>query len=288
LRSVFKVLSYIQIHPLLWLIIALAIVTGHFIELSLFLLIVIIHELGHAVAASYLSWRIKRIYLMPFGGVAEIDEHGNRPIKEEAIVILSGPLQHVWMMALAFLFHQFSWMPPHLYEKFIEFNMMVLIFNLLPIWPLDGGKLVYLWRSMKEAFPLAHRRTMAISSASLLVFTLIVLILQPFNLNIWVIIAFLSFSLYFEWKQSRYVFVRFLLERYYGKKIDFQVLKQIHVSEDESILHVLQKFQRGYKHLIIIEKEDNESAQLDENEILHAYFTEKMLSAKIGELLYPY
>lgn len=286
--NVFKVLSYIQIHPILWLIIALAIVTGHFIELALFLLIVIIHELGHAVAASYLSWRIKRIHLMPFGGVAEIDEHGNRPIKEEAIVILSGPLQHVWMMGLGFLFYQFSWMPPHLYEKFIEFNMMVLIFNLLPIWPLDGGKLVYLWRSMKEPFPLAHRRTMAISSASLLLFTLIVLILQPFNLNIWVIIAFLSFSLYFEWKQSRYVFVRFLLERYYGKKIDFQVLKQIHVSEDESILHVLQKFQRGYKHLIIIEKEDNESAQLDENEILHAYFTEKMLSAKIGELLYPY
>lgn len=217
-----------------------------------------------------------------------MDEHGNRPIKEEAIVILAGPLQHVWMMGLTFLLFQISWVPLELYQKFIEFNIMVLIFNLLPIWPLDGGKLIYLWRSLKESFPLAHRRTMAISAVSLLLFTLIVLALQPFNLNMWVIIAFLSFSLYFEWKQSRYVFVRFLLERYYGKKIDFQVLKQIHVSEDESILRVLQKFQRGYKHLIIIEKDDNESAQLDENEILHAYFTEKMLSAKIGELLYPY
>lgn len=283
-----KLLSYIQIHPLLWLMIAIAILTGNFIDLSLFLIIVLIHELGHAVAASYLSWRIKRISLLPFGGVAEMDEHGNRPIKEEAIVILAGPLQHVWMMGLTFLLFQISWVPLELYQKFIEFNIMVLIFNLLPIWPLDGGKLIYLWRSLKESFPLAHRRTMAISAVSLLLFTLIVLALQPFNLNMWVIIAFLSFSLYFEWKQSRYVFVRFLLERYYGKKIDFQVLKQIHVSEDESILRVLQKFQRGYKHLIIIEKDDNESAQLDENEILHAYFTEKMLSAKIGELLYPY
>jgi stage IV sporulation protein FB len=283
-----KLLSYIQIHPLLWLMIAIAILTGNFIDLSLFLIIVLIHELGHAVAASYLSWRIKRISLLPFGGVAEMDEHGNRPIKEEAIVILAGPLQHVWMMGLTFLLFQISWVPLELYQKFIEFNIMVLIFNLLPIWPLDGGKLIYLWRSLKESFPLAHRRTMAISAVSLLLFTLIVLALQPFNLNMWVIIAFLSFSLYFEWKQSRYVFVRFLLERYYGKKIDFQVLKQIHVSEDESILKVLQKFQRGYKHLIIIEKDDNESAQLDENEILHAYFTEKMLSAKIGELLYPY
>lgn len=283
-----KVLSYIQIHPLLWLMIALAVLTGHFIDLSLFLMIVVIHELGHAVAASYLSWRVKRISLLPFGGVAELDEHGNRPIKEEAIVILAGPLQHIWMMGLTFLLFQFSLISPELYQKFIEFNIMVLIFNLLPIWPLDGGKLMYLWLSLREAFPVAHRKTMVLSSVSLLLFTLTVIVIQPFNLNLWVIIAFLAFSLYFEWKQSRYVFVRFLLERYYGKKIDFQVLKQIHVSEDESILQVLQRFQRGYKHLIIIEKEDNESVQLDENEILHAYFTEKMLSAKIGELLYPY
>jgi stage IV sporulation protein FB len=267
---------------------ALAILTGHFIELSLFLLIVFIHELGHALAASFLSWRIKRIVLLPFGGVAEIEEHGNRPIKEEAIVILSGPLQHFWMMALAFLLYHLSWMPEGLYTKFIEFNIMVLLFNLLPIWPLDGGKLVYLWRSLQESFQIAHRRTMIISITSLLLFIMLVLILQPVNLNMWIIISFLAFSLYTEWKQSHYVFVRFLLERYYGKKTEFQVLKRIHVSEDESILRVLQRFQRGYKHLIIIENEENETFQLDENEILHAYFTEKMLSAKIGELLYPY
>ena len=74
----------------------------------------------------------------------------------------------------------------------------------------------------------------------------------------WIIIGFLGISLYVEWKQSRYVFIRFLLERYYGKKSEFEVLKSIHVSEDESILRVLQRFQRGYKHLIVIEKEDNE------------------------------
>ena len=267
---------------------ALSILTAHFIEISLFLFIVFIHELGHAIAASFLSWRVKRIVLLPFGGMAETDEHGNRPIKEEAIVILAGPLQHFWMMALAFLLYQLSWVPEDLYHQFIEFNIMVLLFNLLPIWPLDGGKLVYLWRSLQESFPNAHRRTMMISLISLLIFTLLVLILQPVNLNMWIIIGFLAFSLYMEWKQSRYVFIRFLLERYYGKKNEFEVLKRIHVSEDESILRVLERFQRGYKHLIIIEKEDHESVQLDENELLHAYFTDKMLSAKIGELLYPY
>ena len=105
---------------------ALSIVTAHFIELSLFLLIVFIHELGHSLAASFFSWRVKRIVLLPFGGVAELDEHGNSPIREEAIVVLSGPLQHLWMMALALLFYQFSWIPEGLYSQFIEFNIMVL------------------------------------------------------------------------------------------------------------------------------------------------------------------
>ena len=51
------------------------------------------------------SWRIKRIFLLPFGGTVEVEEHGNRPLKEEFAVILAGPLQHVWLQAAAWLFH---------------------------------------------------------------------------------------------------------------------------------------------------------------------------------------
>lgn len=282
------VLKYIHIHPLLWLVMALSILTAHFIELSLFLFIVIMHELGHAFAAAFFSWRIKRISLLPFGGVAEVDEHGNRPLKEEALVTLAGPLQHLWMIGLAFILYQLSLIPDHFYNTFVDFNIMVLLFNLLPIWPLDGGKLVYLWRSQQESFPIAHQKTVLISAVSLLLFFMLLLFIQPFNLNLWIVIGFLSFSLFYEWKQRRYVFVRFLLERYYGNKMEFKTLKHIYVNEEESVIRVLEQFQRGCKHLIVIEKEDAETEQLDENELLHAYFSEKMLHAKIGELLYPY
>ncbi|WP_338451478.1 M50 family metallopeptidase [Niallia oryzisoli] len=288
MTNMLTVLKYIHIHPLLWLVMALSIMTAHFIELSLFLFIVIMHELGHAFAAAFFSWRIKRISLLPFGGVAEVDEHGNRPLKEEALVTLAGPLQHVWMIGLAFMLNQFSLIPEHFYTIFVEFNIMVLLFNLLPIWPLDGGKLIYLWRSQKESFPIAHLKTVFISAVSLLLFFMLLLFVQPFNLNLWIVIGFLSFSLFYEWKQRRYVFVRFLLERYYGNNMEFKTLKHIYVNEEESIIRVLEQFQRGCKHLIIIEKEDAETEQLDENELLHAYFSEKMLHAKIGELLYPY
>lgn len=278
----------IQIHPLLWIVIAISIATAHFLELCMLLGVIFIHEMGHALAASYFSWRIKKIVLLPFGGVAEMDEHGNRPLKEEAIVVIFGPLQHLWMMIAAFLFFHLSWIPKDRYQLFVQYNLMILIFNLFPIWPLDGGKLIFLILSLKKAFPNAHRLTLIISFAFLILFSFLILITAPYHINVWIIIGFLYFSLYHEWKQRRYVFIRFLLERYYGKKEGLYFLKPINVNEEDMIIQVLEKFQRGCKHPIIINGQGNEKGTLDENEILHAYFTEKRLTDRVRDLLFLY
>jgi stage IV sporulation protein FB len=278
----------IHIHPLLWIIIAISIATAHFLEVCFLLVIIFIHEMGHAAAASFFSWRIKRISLLPFGGVAEMDEHGNRPLREELIVVLAGPIQHLWLYALSYLLYSMSLLPSELFQMFLDFNGMVLLFNLFPIWPLDGGKLAFLLFSLKTPFPEAHRMTINLSAVFLCIFAILTLFAAPYHLNLWVIIAFLSFSLYHEWKQRRYVFMRFLLERYYGKKDGPHLLIPIKAAEEDRIIQVLQRFQRGCKHPIIIEGTDRDKTMLDENEILHAYFTEKRVSDKIADLLFSY
>ena len=288
MTRVIFLLRHVYIHPLLWIVIALSVATAHFLEVCLLLGIIFIHEMGHAAAASFFSWRIKKITLLPFGGVAEMDEHGNRPLKEEAIVVLAGPLQHVWMVGLGYLLYTFSLIPFDLYQLFYSYNLMVFFFNLFPVWPLDGGKLIFLLLSLKKAFPDAHRMTLIVSFFSLSIFSLLILLAAPTHINVWVVIAFLYFSLYHEWKQRRYIFMRFLLERYYGKKSDLHLLKPIQADEQELLIHVLEKFQRGCKHPIIVEVEGKEKGMLDENELLHAYFTEKRLTDKISDLLFSY
>lgn len=283
-----ELLRKIHIHPLMWFVVALAVATARFVELSLLFLIIIVHELGHAAAASFFSWRLKRISLLPFGGVAEMDEHGNRPLKEEAIVTLVGPVQHLWLMGAAFLLFQFQWISGQLFETFIQYNLMVLIFNMLPIWPLDGGKLLFLGLSLNSSFPQALKKTLKSSFIVICLFIAAILFTNPINLNVWVVLSFLIFSLYYEWKQRRYVFIRFLLERYYGNNYDLRKLQPIVANEEELIVDVLEKFQRGCKHPIIIESDGKEVASLDENELLHAYFTEKLLTARVGDLLYQY
>ncbi len=266
----------------------IAVITGYFIELFLLVFIIFIHELGHACVAEFFQWRIKKINLLPFGGVVEMDEHGNRPLKEEFIVTIAGPVQNLWLFGLAFLLFQTSILPENIYFLFIQYNFMVLFFNLLPIWPLDGGKLAFIWLSRNKAFPMAHRMTIYFSFIGTFIFTLFTLLFMPQNVNAWLIIGFLLFSLYHERKQSRYVFIRFLLERYYGKKNNVSSLKPLIVKEDEMIIDVLERFQRGYKHPIIVNNDGKEKGSLDENELLHAYFTEKQITSRIGDLLYLY
>lgn len=281
-------LRKIQIHPLLWMVIALAVATAHFIELMMVLLIIFVHEMGHGFAASFFSWRIKKIALLPFGGVAEMDEHGNRPLKEELIVVLAGPLQHVWMIGVAYILYLIGIVPEKWHSLFIEYNLMVLLFNLLPIWPLDGGKLIFILFSLNDSFQEAHLRTIYSSIGALIIFSIVLMIIAPLTLNVWVIIGFLAFSLHYEWKQRRFIFMRFLMERHYGKQADFRQLKPINVEENEMVGHVLEKFQRGCKHPIIVKKINGKEMVMDENELLHAFFTEKLMSAKIGDLLYTY
>lgn len=262
--------------------------TAHFLELCLLLVIIFVHEMGHAAAASFFSWRIKKITLLPFGGVAEMDEHGNRPLKEEAVVVLAGPLQHVWMIPLAYLLYMLGLMPDYLFAPFIHYNWMILLFNLFPIWPLDGGKLLFFYFSMNKPFPEAHRITLLISFIALALFSLSVLIAAPLHINVWIVAAFLLFSLYHEWKQRRYIFMRFLMERYYGKKSPPAQLKPIQANEGDLVIHVLEKFQRGCKHPIIVKGNGTEKGQLDENELLHAYFSENRPTDKISDLLFVY
>jgi len=252
------------------------------------LLIVLVHEMGHVFSAHFFSWRIKRISLLPFGGVAEMDEHGNRPLKEELIVILAGPLQHIWMVALAYGLEAATIISQETFELFLFHNIVIFCFNLLPIWPLDGGKLVFLILSLKYSFFEAHKYTLQASLIFVLALIATILAIVPTQLNLWIITLFLLTSIIMEWRRRHFVFMRFLLERYYGKQTGFTMLKPIEVNDKDKIHQILLLFHRGCKHPIIVNKDGRKLSPIDENEVLHAYFTEKRTTETIGELFYSY
>jgi Zn-dependent protease len=116
--------------------------------LALFL-IVMIHEFGHALACRQVGGRADQIVLWPLGGVAYVDP----PPRPGATLwsIAAGPLVNVALFPVLFgavvLGASLGWRDsvPDLY-RFVRaiayINMGLLIFNILPIYPLDGGQIL--------------------------------------------------------------------------------------------------------------------------------------------------
>jgi len=268
----------ITIHPLFWMTIGLSILTGRFREMLLLFLVVLIHELGHAGAARFFGWRVNEIVLLPFGGVAVVDEHGNRPLKEELIVILAGPFQHVWMIGVGTIFYYLGlW--DDMFSLFLLHNLMVLLFNLLPIWPLDGGKLLFLFYSLRFPFKASHRVMLHSSFICLCLLMMATIVFFPFHLNLWMVIIFLSVSLFKEWKHHHYIYLRFLLERYSttfkGEK------KVVSVASEMKLTDLLATFYRGYHYQIVI---TDLNVEADEQVLLHAYFKKNQIGCAVGTL----
>jgi stage IV sporulation protein FB len=279
------ILLKIKIHPLFWLVLGTGIITGHFREVLMMFSIVFIHEMGHGAAAHFFHWRINKIQLLPFGGVAETDEHGNRPLMEEFIVTVAGPLQHFVLWGAGFLLYDNHIWSEADYQMFFLHNMTILAFNLLPILPLDGGKLLQTACSYFCSYKKAIVLSLALSASVLLLLCLWSAYYYPFHLNLWGIIAFLWLSQFIEWRRRHYVYMRFLMGRYYAADKPLLKLKPIIVSAEERLPQVLSRFQKGVFHTVIVKnRQSRNEFVFEESKLLKAFFEEKKVQSEIGQL----
>lgn len=62
----------------------------------------------------------------------EMEEHGNRPLKEDLFVVISGPIQHLWMQIAAWIFWEANFINDSTYEMFI---FLICLFSFLILFP---------------------------------------------------------------------------------------------------------------------------------------------------------
>ncbi len=135
--------------------------TGYALYFVVFAGSLIIHEIGHLIAASFLEIEITEIEVWAFGAVAKFDGIWQIEPWPEAIIAISGPLQSAFLASLGFLtyfsytsslfgVHTFSQLP--LLEFLIRINLGLLAVNLLPCLPLDGGRFFRAQLSLKVGY----------------------------------------------------------------------------------------------------------------------------------------
>ncbi len=121
----------------------------------LLFLSILLHELAHAIVAKSKGIPIRGITLHVFGGVAEMQEEV-KDAKSELQMAAAGPLTSIFLGLLFGLFYYFSSSPFYKPMFFYLFNINVIlaIFNLIPGFPLDGGRIfrAILWIKNKDYF----------------------------------------------------------------------------------------------------------------------------------------
>lgn len=278
-----KYLPPVHIHPVLLLFIVISIITGTFMELTIIFTIVIIHEMGHYLMAKVFRWRIRKVMLWVFGGVMETDEHGNRSIKEDLLVTIAGPAQHFLIYLLFIILLEAGIITDPIYNMAVTYNTTILLFNLLPIWPLDGGKIIFILLSAK----LPYRKSFNITLVLSMVFTVILFaahfIFYSFTMSFAAVMIFLFIENRLEWKRRFFTFLRFLLRRY-EEGHTVRKIESIYISKNETLMEVFSRFKREKKHTIFVQNKDGTRKQVDEADCLHAYFYEKQHSQKILDI----
>jgi Zn-dependent protease len=149
---------------------------------------VVLHELGHALTARRFGIGTRDITLYPIGGVARLESTGNRPW-EELCIALAGPAVNV-TIALGLGLAWWTLPPGESLLPFGQFlywlivlNVGMVVFNLLPAFPLDGGRV---FRALL-AMPLGQLRATRIAAGVAVVLAVLIGVVG-FVYNPWLVL----------------------------------------------------------------------------------------------------
>lgn len=184
----------------------MAILTASFKNFIIISCLITIHELGHFSMAKLLNVEVDKIYLYPLGGISKFFLPINATFIKEFLILITGPIFQCFAQGILLLLF------PESERLIIMYHYGILIFNLLPIYPLDGGKLVQLL--LATLFPYKKSLELSIIISYVMIVIYFLVNLKTIKINSLIITLFLVHKVSKEQKKIKLLHERFILERY--------------------------------------------------------------------------
>jgi len=194
--------------------ITIILIVGFKKELLIGFLIIIIHEFIHLIVARILGFSGFSVEIFPIGAMLKLKDLEEATPKEDIIISLSGPIGNFVMAFICGIINYFIY--NDFIYKIIEYNIIIGIFNLIPAFPLDGGRIlrdIFATRLIyKKANEIALRISIIIGYIFLLIFFASVYI-GISNINLLLIAIFILTISYKEKRRIAYIIMGYIIKK---------------------------------------------------------------------------
>lgn len=223
-----KLLNKITVHPITYVLLLLALNEGLIKYVLIISIIIMIHEIGHITFMLIFNRKINKISILPFGGIISLDSYISTNIYEDLIISIGGILFQI-ILGFIVLNLDLSYK-----EQILYYNNLIIIFNMIPVIPLDGEKIL---KNILELFLPLKKSLICMFYISLITLVLI------FALNISIIykniivIIFLIISIFRNYNNTPYYMNSFYLERMnhsflFNKNININKIEQMYKNKN--------------------------------------------------------
>lgn len=124
-----------------------------------------LHEVGHLIAGILLGLKVKSINIMPFGVSINFEDYSNKYIIKKIVIAIAGPLVNLIVVLLG-MYNAWE-------DDIIYSNILILMFNLIPLYPLDGGRILKYILQIATNSKEAETITYKLSNTLIIILTLI-------------------------------------------------------------------------------------------------------------------
>ena len=202
--------TLIKIDPTTYILLLLSLFAGYIHNIYIIILIVIIHELGHVLFLLIFKIEIIDITIYPFGGITKINKKINERIYKDFLISIGGILFQIISLIIIYNLNKYYLIDNNTYNLFKEYNLYIIIFNLIPLIPLDGNKILNIILSKFLPYKITLKITNIIGIITLIIFIIINIKLKINDLTI---IIFLIIKIIEQIKNTKYILNKFYLER---------------------------------------------------------------------------
>ncbi len=275
-----RLLKKIPIHPTFFLLFIWFLISGKALEFFILFFVVLIHEGGHYMVAKKLKYKLSSFYLAPYG-VALNYKEGKFLEMDEVKIALAGPMTN---LCFSFMMVGLWWLFPTVYSYTLElasFSLMLGVFNLLPAYPLDGGRVLVSMLSEKMERKKALKISIIFNIVLCVLFFIgfVITCFVNYNPTLALMVVFLLGGIMESKFESKY-------ERasVFNKKIkDFSPVKSLAVSDSVTLGELMKAIDASKLTLFYVIMEGGKTKVLTEKMVI-SLCMKNNLSVKLSEL----